>query len=97
MSFCFYFNIKKEPQQSIQQSESILSSDKSSYLGETNPSVVSDDLYDDNGNIHYSLQLKALFSDKVYIFMFLSTGLMTGVLGGIGNAINEIVTLWGFP
>ena len=52
---------------------------------------------DENGNVLFSLQLKALFADRAFCCMFLSTGLMTGVLGGIGNTINEVVSIFGFP
>jgi hypothetical protein len=54
-------------------------------------------IYDENGNVWYTVQLKTLFRDKTYVLMFVSTGLMTGVLGGIGNTVNEIVSIWGFP
>lgn len=52
---------------------------------------------DEKGNVLFSVQLKALFADSTFFYMFLSTGLMTGVLGGIGNTINEVVAIFGFP
>jgi len=53
--------------------------------------------YTKTGKLKFKLQLKGLFSDWCFICMFMSVGMTSGVMGGIGGTINETVSIWGYP
>ena len=40
--------------------------------------------------------MKNLFTDKTYVFMFISGSFIFGALGGVGNTATEIVSIWGY-
>lgn len=41
-------------------------------------------------------QVKILIADKCYISMFLAAGIVFGSFGGIGVAINLVMSVWGY-
>lgn len=108
LSVCFYFNISHTSHSKPEDFEKSLTFDNSSddlavdaksldlKLQQEEHKILPEHL-DEKGNVLFSMQLKALFADRAFFYMFLSTGLMTGVLGGIGNTINEVVSIFGFP
>ena len=47
--------------------------------------------------IPMATQFKCLFSDSVYVCMFLCAGIVFGMLGGMGGVVAFIVSVWGYP
>lgn len=57
-------------------------------------SEFSDDSFEEK--IPFSKQLKTVFGDLCYFFMFISGSLIFGTLGGTANTLNVIVSIWGY-